>query len=165
MRGFFRLTLCAGLGGVIFIGAGRACPTWTARLGLDSLGLAALEEQMARERQRSAELDRLNQLVYPRLVAKYQVTAALAAGRLSLLEAAARFRALDQMAPGHPPAIFHSYYAGSSDEERYCRQAIQLLRASRNSASEQTALAEQLEAELSEHLAHGTLHLPESGPR
>jgi hypothetical protein len=161
MKGIFRLTLCAGLGGVLLIGAGRACPTWTARLGLDFRGLAALEEQMARERQRGAELDRLNQLVYPRAVAKCQVIAALAAHRLGLLEAAARLRALDQMTPGNPLAMFRSYYAGLSDEERYCRQAIHFLRGGRMAPCGQTALAEQLEAELSEHLAHGTLHLPE----
>jgi hypothetical protein len=164
MKGLFRLSLCAGLGGVLLIGASRACPAWTARLGLNFRGLVALEEQMTAEQRRSAELDRQSRLVFPRVVAKCRAGAELASGRLSLLEAAARFRALDRITTGGPAPLFHQFYPGSCDEERYCRQAIHFLKGGLYKRAEDAALMEQLEAELTDHLAHGTLHLPEAGP-
>jgi hypothetical protein len=61
--------------------------------------------------------------VLDRLYRKRAVTQELLAGRLGLLEAAARFRALDGASPSFHRGRFRAAYPGG-DEERHCREVI-----------------------------------------
>jgi|SRR5262245_3420234 len=88
-----------------------------------------------------------------RIREREQIAAEVVAGRLSLPEAAARFRALQP--PGPPsPVPRGGPLADASDEEWQCRLVIDIvgfvLRSHRLSANETVA---RLEAELRDHLA------------
>jgi hypothetical protein len=100
-----------------------------------------------------------------RALAKGRLAVDAAAGRLTLLEAAARFRELNSQWPPFDWHLWrefiHFRFPGVSDDEGLCRQVIVCA----NSALwEQPEEAERvrcrLEAELDQHLRHGTLRLP-----
>lgn len=110
------------------------------------------DERRARalEQQRAAVVRRTNR--------KAQVTRAVVAGRLSLLEAAACFRALELEPPAFDWALFRAAWPGDSDPERHCHEVLKYVR----SAGGENA-CDLLRAELAEHLRRGTLHLPPPG--
>jgi hypothetical protein len=81
------------------------------------------------------------------------------AGRLTLLQAAARFRDLNRQPPEFHWELFRAQTPGMSDDERHCRAVIDLIR--RDRTVESAAIA-RLEQELEGHLRRGTLDLPES---
>ncbi|HZT82744.1 MAG TPA: hypothetical protein VFA26_21115 [Gemmataceae bacterium] len=108
-------------------------------------------------------LDRQLRAVVQRLEKKQQVIAALLGGRLSLLEAAARFRELNETPSELPNHSYRILFEGKSDEERLCRQVIAWAynEAEVSSPEGARAVRRRLEAELAEHLArHGTVVLP-----
>src|SRR5262249_26591172 len=86
----------------------------------------------------------------PRCLRAGEVARAAAAGRLTLLEAAARLRDLRAEVPGGNP--------DACDDEYYCRDVIR--RASRvldDDPARAEEVAARLSAELEEHLRRGTL--------
>jgi hypothetical protein len=89
----------------------------------------------------------------------------VAAGRLSLVEAAARFRALEAGRPRNRycrPA--HELYPGDSEGERLCREVIAHVEArlAPQGRARARQFAARLEAELGELLARdGTVRLPD----
>jgi hypothetical protein len=123
-------------------------------------GLALLDprvrEQLAREEQYRRALER-------RLAAKKAVAQDLAARRLTLLEAAARARDIDRACPEFNWDAFRRTDPRASDDERHCREVIVQVRwlAPRGAPAHECA-ARRCEAELREHIARGTLHLPET---
>jgi hypothetical protein len=103
--------------------------------------------------------------VLQRGLAKGRLAADVAAGRLTLLEAAAAFRDLNRQWPPFDwdrwRRILHYRYPGVSDEEALCRQVIDCTRTKLWEKQEEAEKAvRRLEAELDEHLRHGTLRLP-----
>jgi hypothetical protein len=86
----------------------------------------------------------------------------MAEGRLTLLEAAGRCRDLDRRTEQFPWDGFRRGFRGATDDERHCREAIVMFRVHSPLSGAATAeRARQLEAEFQDHLARGTLRLPE----
>jgi hypothetical protein len=78
----------------------------------------------------------------------------LAAGRLTLPEAAARYREVDLRCPLFQAEVFRRKYPAASDEERYCLVVIQRVRYAEPLGAERIGeLVARLEAELREQSA------------
>jgi hypothetical protein len=96
-----------------------------------------------------------------RIFAKRQLARETAAGRRSLVEAAALFRELNRLPPALQPAE-GPFLTGRTEEERLCRQVIGYvanLEHDRSEAAADAAVA-RLEAELQEELErHGAVRL------
>jgi hypothetical protein len=161
MKPLFRLSLCAGLFGALIVGGGYACPNLSTRLGLNPAAWLEVQRQLEDERRRGETLDQQSQIVWHNLETKFRVLGNLQAGRLTLYEAAARFRSLNHPGIDDYPALFRLIYQGQSDDERWCRQVLNFVRSDWLDHSDLTSLADQLEAELTQELAKGSLHLPE----
>jgi hypothetical protein len=83
----------------------------------------------------------------------------VAEGRLGLLEAAGRFRELDQHWPALEP---RRAQPGATDEERYCRVVIATVASFLDDRPQmRAAVIERLEAELRGYLERGDLRLPD----
>src|SRR3954469_14591968 len=63
-----------------------------------------------------------SQFLQRRMASRVVVVEQLLAGELSLLEAAVRFRSLNDAVPQHRVQLLH--WPGNSDGERLCRQVI-----------------------------------------
>jgi hypothetical protein len=108
------------------------------------------------------ELERRRQIFLLRDDGKFRATMDLLAGRLTLVQAAARFRAVEAglpvtwaPRPGAP---------GPAGDERLCRLVIELAVGwvKRNEPELASEVAARLEAELERHReADGTIHLPD----
>src|SRR5262249_45319578 len=109
------------------------------------------------------ELERRRQAQQQRLTARHQVAADVIAGRLSLLEAAARFRDLNAQEPAIAAAFTRSH-PDRSPEECLCRQVIGQVESDLAEQSPKRAaeLRTRLEAELRGHLHRdGAIRLPD----
>jgi hypothetical protein len=123
MTGLLRLTFSALFLSTVLATAASVYPEGAVALGVDFWNLPALERQMAESERYSAELDEWGQAICTRLESKHRVTLDLLAGRLSLLQAAVRFRDLN--AGGrHNPADLRNFFPGRSEAERVCRQVV-----------------------------------------
>jgi hypothetical protein len=92
-------------------------------LGLASGGLSARQRRLDEDRRRGEELDRRLEVSLRRVHGKEAVVAALLAGRLTLPQAAALFRDLDETLPD--PSVPRRLAAGGpADGERLCRQVL-----------------------------------------
>jgi hypothetical protein len=157
MKQLFRCSVGAGVMCALIAGGSSACPRWSARVGLNPTEWLATLQQLAQEHRREEMLTGQGQQAVRRLTAKTQVLMDLRDHRLTLLEAAARFRNLESPTSGHYLEWSRLYEPGQTDEERWCRQVIRFLR---GHGGELAALAGPFEAELNDHLARGSLHLP-----
>jgi hypothetical protein len=146
--GTLGFVVAALLGGVLIAAAGR-------RDGRDPGGSEG--ERLGKE------LERETRTVIAHVKEKYRVIEELLLGRLTLLEAAALFRALDQSLRSFNWEQFRLGYPGDSDEERHCREVIRWVRIELESTDPCLSIATQheLERKLQEHLRRGTLLLPE----
>jgi hypothetical protein len=101
------------------------------------------------------------QEVERRHVEKQRLAGEVIAGRLSLLEAAARFRDLDEQPPAACREALRGNYWGASDDECHCRAVLQYVRVEMClRPGVDPDLAERLEAELRALREHGDLRLP-----
>src|SRR5262249_25611948 len=96
-----------------------------------------------------------------------EVVIAATAGRMSLLEGAARLRELYR---GEPDTVWErvcARFPDATDDERYCRLLIaEVASLERGPGPERKlTVAPRLEAELQERLRRGPLRLPDGGPR
>jgi hypothetical protein len=89
--------------------------------------------------------------------ARRRIARDLAAGRLTLLEAAEHFRDLNLTHPDFHWGQFRHQFPGSSDDERHCRQVLKFV--ALEGEPGRAAARERLEAELEGHLRRGTLRL------
>jgi hypothetical protein len=110
------------------------------------------------ERRHHEELQEKCKTSVARCFAKDAVAAKVLAGRLTLLEAAARFRDLDRGPPAFDWEHFRAGTPNMSDEERHCREVINRVA---STWPDEAAVVVRLERELEKHRRHGTLHLPE----
>jgi hypothetical protein len=129
---------------------------WNSQSGRNSSLLCPLKPQ-------PPEIELQRQIVVARLRLKDTIVNDVCLDRLSLLEAAARFRDLDQLLPVQCTDEFRLRHQPSSDEECYCLKVVVAaeaqLRASRQPAS---PLGARLRAELNDRLAAGTLRFPDA---
>jgi hypothetical protein len=107
-----------------------------------------------------AELDREFQdmeqhdaVILNRISAKERVAEEVAAGQLTLIQAADRFRQLDQQFPAFDPKIVRFSDQADTDKERYCRLVIHYVRGTLTDQEDADfALLYRLEAELQDRL-------------
>jgi hypothetical protein len=127
----------------------------------DSVGFEASDET---ERV-TADLECQRQVLLSRLTAKLDITRAVIQHRLPLLEAAYQMREL-VISDSRSLGWLRDLFRGCSDEELFCRHVIAMVH-SEAILEPPTAAAEvaRLEAELQEHLRHGTLHFPNKSPQ
>jgi hypothetical protein len=143
---------------------GHYRPAWAAHWNLDWWSLPELQENVRQGQQTRAAMEPRCDAAAARLAAKEQTTQELLAGRLTLVQAAARFRVLNASATGEARDLT-LYLDGATDEERLCRQVIGWAKGARAirspEAGEQTC--QRLEEELAGLLAsnHGMIRLPE----
>jgi hypothetical protein len=156
MTHLFRWSVGAGLLAALLTSGSDACPTWSARVGLNLREWLRVRLQLEEELRREEILDRQAQRIMQCLEGKTWVVEDLGAHRLTLLEAAARFRDLSDTAPGCYLEWSRRHDPGQTDEERWCRQVIRFVR---GHYPERPSLPDEFEAELAEHLARGPLHL------
>jgi hypothetical protein len=90
-------------------------------------------------------------LIQKNLEAKDEVAREVIAGRMTLAEAAARFRTIDASRPPHLP-VHLDVVPGSSDEERICRQVIAYVENNLEGRPDRDAVLARLEADLRRHL-------------
>jgi hypothetical protein len=128
-------------------------------------GAAADQDGAALVRQ-GEEMDRQMSAVIRRLERKDRLVRALLGGRLTLLEAAALFRALNQAAPAFYWGEYRKRHVAESDEERHCREVINCVYI--HLRPKDPAKAKEVPAglgrELAEHLSAGPLRLPDVEP-
>jgi hypothetical protein len=106
-------------------------------------------------------LEERRQAVLRRHHYQERVVRELAAGRRTLLEAAARFRALS-LADTTLERPLHDTYPAATEEERLCRWVIAYLQTTLRNEDGTAGLVTRLETELGEHIRQGGLRLPGS---
>ncbi len=111
------------------------------------------------------ETRRQIEAIVHRVNSKRHIARELIAGRLTLLQAAGQFRALNQAPPRLHWKEFCAAYPGDSDEERHCREVIAVVTLELENSDSCLCLAvrARLVAELESHRERGTLRLP-AGP-
>jgi hypothetical protein len=87
-----------------------------------------------------------------RIQAKIRIADEVAAGRLTLLEAARRYRPIQESAPGGLRYLLHKY-PGATEQEVLCRNVITFARGTPSLQPERAIVVARLEAELAEYLA------------
>ena len=121
--------------------------------GEGALGLLHLKNEILPPDPGSAEIERS-------LREKDQVARAVIDGRLTLVEAVARFRAINASRPANLPVRLDQY-PGKTDEERVCREVISYVETRLPDQPETSAILARLESELQAHLAaDGAIHGP-----
>ncbi|HEX5269789.1 MAG TPA: hypothetical protein VFW33_04840 [Gemmataceae bacterium] len=155
MSRHYRLLSCVALLAGALAALGQYRPPWAAGMNLDWWSLPELREEVRRGKEDRAALERAGVAVVTRREAKERATQELLAGRLSLAQAAARFREADAL-PGGCPRRCRA--PGRTEEERSCREVIGWAVAAAERAGGPgigRAIRRRLEAELNAHLAHG----------
>lgn len=158
-----RWSVCAGVGAAVMVGLFLLSPGWIADRDPPQRAGAPPDDAP------DEELERQRLALLRHIEAKRAVARELVAERLTLREAAARFRDLDRDAPEIYWRGFPYLYPGRSEAERYCRQVIDCVEGELGLTVEGgsraqpgvAAIAARLRQELDQHLAAGTLTLPE----
>jgi hypothetical protein len=135
-----------------------ALPRASARLGVDLWADPGDMRRLEQERSREAELLAELAGVRERYAVKRRLAGELLAGRLTVPQAGARFRAIDRARPDFKWDCFRARYPGATDDERHCRQAIDV---ARDLAGATPDHLRALEAEFEAMLVRGDLQLPE----
>ncbi len=143
-------------GGLLCLGPPALTPP-----GQQGGDLPAVRRRLDKERVRGEGLERQRQAVLARMAAKDRVVAELVAGRLTLSQAAARFRGLSVALPdgAHPPGA-----EGRTEGERLCREVMARAAVwlADHAPDRAAAVAARLEAELRQQLGRdGTVRLPD----
>jgi hypothetical protein len=113
--------------------------------GMDGTGLPRQTQEVLPSDSSVAAMQRF-------LEERDQVVQAVIDGKITLVKAAARFRAINA---SRPPglAVHLDLYAGQTDEERICRQVITYVESKLAGRPEASAILARLESELQDHLA------------
>lgn len=164
MNTLTRFFVCAIVASGLLAGAASISPEWFASANLDFWSLPELHASISQAQLRRAELAAEGQRVGERLELKQEAITALLDGRLSLFEAATRFRAANQLHSESMDSL-RRIVPGRSEEEKVCRQVINWAVAAathQDSPTEGEKVSARLEAELAQHLAqNGRVILPQ----
>jgi hypothetical protein len=136
-------------------------PSWAAAVGLDFWNIPATLDAMARTAALDERIEVELESVRRRNAAKEEVTGEAAAGRLTLLEAAARFRDLDAAASDDYRRGWRRSLPAASDEERYCRAVLAHVKELVRDRPDGIRVLDRLKAELDRALARGDVRLPD----
>lgn len=127
---------------------------WARQWGLDLWELPGQQKLLGQEQQRERELEVSHARIMHRIAIKQRIAADLIAGRLTLAQAALRFRPLLLAAP----AVFaqlRENYPGADEDECACRNVLLYAQAALLTAQapRREEVLRRLERELCEHLA------------
>jgi hypothetical protein len=117
------------------------------------------ESALARSLRLEAELQRTKE----RFGDQRQLGEGLAAGRLTLLQAAARLRAIRADEPPSIRKVARRYHPGLSEEEWLCMVLIEEVEGIPATDPTRAALGRRLRAELRQHQQRGPIRLPAAG--
>ena len=132
------------LGGLA--GISQAVPEWTEDSGIDFWNLPRLNRQLESQARRSEELDARFESTLSRIEMRQQVVNQLVAGHLSLREAAAKFREINQSVRQNAELV-EAMYPNMGEDERYCRYVLDYVRGSMGYGNTRTAVMMRLEQE------------------
>jgi hypothetical protein len=167
MRSLSRFALATSLPLVLLTGIAYAHPTLVTGFVPGWWDESAAGPSLRDEKRREDELVRRDEVVVRRVAAKRRIIDEVVAGRLTLLEAAAWFRHLNNCDGPRPQAEALWGPQGRTEGERMCRQVLSWVRSDLQACpeSQYRAVYGRLEAELEAELArsHGTIELPQGG--
>ena len=148
-----RVTLTAFTTCVVLGTSPGARPAW---LRLDLNEVRALCQRICQEGERRGGLARVEKSIHSRIQRKEQIALALAEGRMSLPQAAARFGALSEATPAFRFTVSQIHPSGTRDEQlcRYLIDWMATLVRDTNPARADAAVR-RLNAELDERLRRG----------
>jgi hypothetical protein len=121
------------------------------------------EREDRSERLRQVEMEQKLRAIVCRNKRKHRLALAVLAGRVTLLDGAAYFRALDHQPPVFNWSHFRDRWPGDSDDERHCHEVIHwvYLALSDEDPCQAEVMRARLRAELSERVCRGPLRLRE----
>jgi hypothetical protein len=163
MTASLRVSLYAVVLATVLIGKGYADPEWAGALAQAVQALPELVLQIAEQRRACAGHEDRTLACFRAAEAKEQTVRDLLARRLTLVEAADRFRQVNVGLSGSGNR-FLGLFPGRTDEERLCRQVISWAygELAQRAPDEAEMAAVLLELELQEHLDHhGMVGLPD----
>jgi hypothetical protein len=156
-----RMFSCAAMLGAALTGLGQYRPAWAENTGLDWWNLPTLYQEMRDGEQGLIERQHRGDLVVEWAASRGRVITDLRAGKVTLAQAAARFRALDTPLEG----VIHRTEVNcpGTSNERLCRQIIGWASSAEGSADAREKMRKGLEAELRRLLDEhgGAVVLPE----
>jgi hypothetical protein len=124
MRLLFRLALWIVLVSTGLVVAGWTCIWWAPEGGLTWNDLREYQEALERGRWLDEEVQVRVEVCMWRIQHKYQIAREVLAGRVSLVEAAVQFRALNEQAPTIEWESYRSSHPGRNDAERHCHEVF-----------------------------------------
>jgi hypothetical protein len=161
MSSILRLLVGLGLCTIVLAVGGRViAPCMLREMGMDWWNLKEQMRQHLEEQERADSLSQRDVVLLKRIDAKTSVVKKVIDGQLSLREAAASFRKLNSC-PNGDVDDYRVLFPGTSEEECLCRQVIAWVSCELRSRHADKAMIGRLEAELADHLKHGTMNLPE----
>ncbi|MFL5242205.1 MAG: hypothetical protein ACJ8FY_08860 [Gemmataceae bacterium] len=122
----------------------------TRSLGFDPIEFHALMMRMEEQRALKENLLSRDRAFIENIEGKKRVIDEVLAERLTLQEAAARFRTLNQLCPEYDWERFRIVFPGRDDDERHCRQVIYSLRQEIHNRPAAYKLLARLESQLQE---------------
>src|SRR5690349_9198789 len=153
------LLLTVGALGLVVAGVSLAHPSWPSDLGLDFWNVPSLKARLNRDLDLAAHLDAQDSHILQRIAVKEEIVNDLVGGRISLLDAAAQFRALNAGRRDYLEVI-RLTYPGRTDDERMCRNVIGFVESAVASDEDGRYVIYRLNQELNHLLASGELKLP-----
>jgi hypothetical protein len=144
--------LAAALGLFPGLAAAVGLDLWNVPAALDAIGQAAESNRRIDEEILATQM---------RMDRREVVTEDVVASRLTLVEAAARFRRVDADASEAYRHGWRHLSEGDSDEERYCRQVLGYAGLALRGRADAADVLAGLNRQLEEALARGDLRLPD----
>ncbi len=160
MGNLLRLVFMIGMLVAVALASALQQPEWAHDLGLDPWIEAALPPELRSDPEQERDFEQRDQALKKRIAVKEACIQELIAGRITLFEAAARFRRANEEYPVVPD---FQDFVSESPEERLCQQVIQWTRVTLRSCPSTASadLVEQLEQELRRHKEpNGAIRLP-----
>jgi hypothetical protein len=153
MNAATRLSVYAGLVTLAWLGLWASCPGLFAGSEQPGAGGREAEAVTQADEREAQELERASEAVRRRLATRQCIASDLAAGRLTLHQAAARFEVLNHESAACQEAVRWSF-PGRSTEEQTCRQVIAWTQGvvARQSSARAEAVTRSLNAELERKL-------------
>ena len=161
MGNLLRLVFMIGMLIAVALASALQQPEWAHDLGLESWIEAALPDELRSDPEQEREFERCDRVLKMRLAVKEACIQELIAGRITLFEAAARFRRVNEE---YPVASDAQEFVSESPEERLCQQVILWTRVTLRSCPSMASddFVEQLEQELRRHKEpNGAIRLPD----
>src|SRR5262249_1899923 len=125
MRKLLRYVLSFSAIAVVLIGVVHVQPSWASNVSIEWWSLCDLERTIEEQLRLTVELEAQQEQADRRAQTRRHIVAEVVADRMTLIEAAAEFRRLNQTLPSRILA-YQNAYSGKSEGEQLCRYVIRL---------------------------------------